>query len=270
MNKKTFLVTTSLLMTFGFVLISCSSNEPKKKEPVSINIEMVNIEGGTFTMGSPTSEKDRKTDETQFEVTLTNFRMSKYEITNTQFAQFLNALNIGQPAIYTGGSYPDKTLVSATSGSNNWGLNYVNNQWIPVSGYEQHPAIRVTWFGATEFANYVGGKLPTEAQWEYAARAGSNTPFHTGECLNNLQANYNWKQAYDNCSNTVTTNPDEPKAVGSYVANDFGLYDMHGNVDEWCRDWYGTYPTSAQTNPTGPESGTQKVLRGGKYYSAAS
>ena len=238
---------------------------------VKINVGyllMVDIPAGTFTMGSPTGEGDRSDDEAQYEVTLSAFRMSKYEITNAQYAAFLNAKNIGSDGLYAAGAYPTEELIYASSGGYDWGLHYNSNKWEPVAGYENHPVIFVTWYGATEFATYAGGTLPTEAQWEYACRTGTTTPFSTGDFLTNLQANYNWEYPYNNGTNTVTNCPDKTQAVGFYPANAWGLYDMHGNVWEWCADWYGTYPTTAQTNPTGATSGSFPVYRGGgwNYY----
>ena len=102
----------------------------------------------------------------------------------------------------------------------------------------------------------MGGHLPTEAQWEYACRAGTTTTFNTGICLNNLQANYNWAYPYNTCTNTNMTYPGKTQSVGSYSPNAFGLHDMHGNVWEWCNDWYGTYYIGPQTDPTGSATGT--------------
>jgi len=223
-------------------------------------IQTALIPAGTFTMGSPTTEVNRSSSETQFSVTLSAFRMSKYEITNAQFAAFLNAKSIGSNGLYAAGAYPTQALIFANS---SWGLTYSGAQWIPVTGYETSPVINVTWYGSTEFATYVGGTLPTEAQWEYACRGGTTTPFSTGNYLTNLQANYNWAYPYNGGTNTVTTPLNKTQPVGTYAPNAFGLYDMHGNVWEWCADWYGTYPTSAQTNPTGASTGSSRVNRGG-------
>jgi len=233
------------------------------------NIAMVNIPAGTFTMGSPTSEVNHQSDETQFQVTLSAFRMSKYEITNAQYATFLNAKSIGSNGLYAAGAYPTQTLIYVSSGSPDWGLHYSGGQWVPAVGYENHPVINVTWYGSAEFATYSGGRLPTEAEWEYACRAGTTTPFNTGTCLTNAQANYNWASPYNTCTNTNTTYPGTTQAVGSYAPNAYGLYDMHGNVWEWCSDWYGTYPTTAQTNPTGATTVSNRVYRGGSWNSYA-
>ena len=228
------------------------------------------IPAGTFLMGSPLAEVDRYVDETQYSVTLSAFRMSKYEITNAQYAAFLNAKNIGSNGIWaTAPIYKTQTLIYASSGSYDWGLHYNGTQWIPVADYENAPVINVTWYGATEYATYIGGTLPTEAQWEYACRAGTTTPFNTGDFLTNLQANYNWAHPYNGGTNTVTTYPKKTQAIGTYAANSYGLYDMHGNVVEWCSDWYGTYPATAQNNPTGATTGSFRVIRGGSWRSDA-
>jgi formylglycine-generating enzyme required for sulfatase activity len=223
------------------------------------------IPAGTFTMGSPTTEENHGTDETQHQVTLSAFIMSKYEITNAQYAAFLNAKSIGSNGIWASAPvYNTQTLIYA-SGSYDFGLHYSGSQWVPVAGYESSPVINVTWYGSTEFATYMGGTLPTEAQWEYACRAGTTTPFSTGSCLTNTDANYLWSNPYSTCTNTVNTPLSKTQPVGSYAPNAYGLYDMHGNVWEWCSDWYDTYPTSAQSNPTGATTGSYRVLRGGSW-----
>ena len=224
------------------------------------------IPAGSFTMGSPLTEVNRNTDETQYQVTLSAFRMSKYEITNAQYAAFLNAKSIGSNGLYAAGAYPTQTLIYSNT---SWGLTYSGSQWVPVAGYENAPVINVTWYGATEYATYIGGTLPTEAQWEYACRAGTTTPFNTGDFLTNGQANYNWAYPYNGGTNTVTTYPGKTQPVGTYAANAYGLYDMHGNVYEWCADLYGTYPTTAQTDPTGAATGSYRVIRGGSWYDSA-
>jgi formylglycine-generating enzyme required for sulfatase activity len=224
----------------------------------NVAIDYVNIPAGSFIMGSPTTETDRNSDETQHQVNVSAFKMSKYEITNAQYAAFLNAKNIGSNALYTSGSYPIQVLVKQSSiGSYNWGINYIGEDWVPVVGYEKYPAIYISWYGATEFAKYVGGRLPTEAEWEYACRAGTTTAFNTGTCLSNTDADYLWNFPYGSCINTIKTPLLKSKPVGSYSPNAWGLYDMHGNVIEWCSD---------QTSGGGA-SGIFYSTRGGGWWS---
>ncbi len=230
-------------------------------QPDSLDIETSLIPAGTFTMGSPITEPDRNTNEVLHQVTLSAFKMSKYEISNAQYAAFLNAYGIGQDGIYEDGAYPTQTLIYDWGASN--GLSWTGSLWQPESGKENFPVVCVTWYGAAEFASYAGGRLPTEAEWEYACRGGTSTPFSTGNCLDNTLANYAWLYPLTGCTNSNTNYPNQTQAVNSYNPNVFGLYNMHGNVLEWCADWYGAYPNVAQTNPTGPAIGEGRVLRGG-------
>jgi formylglycine-generating enzyme required for sulfatase activity len=134
---------------------------------------------------------------------------------------------------------------------------------------ESNPVERVSWNDAVEFCKQLSEKtgqtvrLPTEAEWEYACRAGTTTPFNTGETISTDQANYNGSFAYG--SGRKGEYRENTVAVGSFKANDFGLYDMHGNVREWCQDWYDAeyYKNSPTDDPQGPEKGESRVLRGG-------
>ena len=193
--------------------------------------------------------------------------MSKYEITNSQYAGFLNAKGIGSNGLYALGAFPTQALIN-DCGTNN-GISYTGSSWQPAAGKENFPMLCVTWYGAAEFATYAGGRLPTEAEWEYACRGNTTTPFSTGACLDNTQANYRWDLPLTGCTNTSDDYPDQTLAVNSYSPNAYGLYNMHGNVWEWCSDWYGAYSATAQTNPTGPGSGAYRVLRGGSWYTNA-
>jgi formylglycine-generating enzyme required for sulfatase activity len=198
----------------------------------ALAIDWADIPAGTFTMGSPRSEADRGDEETQHEVTLDGFKMSKYEVTFEQYDAFCDA---------TGRSKPS---------DQGWGRG-------------KRPVINVSWDDAKAFATWAGAQLPTEAQWEYACRAGLQTPFNTGGCLSTNAANYDGNYPYGGCNSGTYKEKTIP--VGNYATNSWGLYDMHGNVWEWCSDWYGDYPSSKQTNPQGPSMGSDRVMRGGSW-----
>ncbi len=229
-------------------------------------IEVVKIVSDTFTIGSPLGELNRGYDEVQYKVSLNTFKISKFEITNAQYAQFLNSMHVGSDGINKLGEYPGKVLIYPNIG---WGLVFLEFKWFPVKGYENHPVVNVTWYGADEFAKFVGGRLPTEAEWEYACRSKTNTSFNTGNCLSDNQANFDWTHHYQQCSITSKTKTTKTRPVGSYAPNEFGLYDMHGNANEWCNDWYGEYDTSSQKNPQGPTLGMERIIRGGGWDGSA-
>ena len=212
--------------------------------PWDDKIETVFIKAGTFMMGEGT---------TQHQVTLTkDFYMGKYEVTNAQFAEFLNSRSIGSDGKYITADYDSQVLIYTYS----WGVKYSDNKWVSQSGYENYPVVYVTWYGANEYAKWIGGALPTEAQWEYACRAGSTTTYSFGEDSDNI-GDYAW---YSGNSDSKT------HPVGQKQPNAWGLYDMHGNVLEWCADWYDTLSSSAVTDPTGPDSGFYRIMRGGSWH----
>ncbi len=217
------------------------------------------------------------------------YRIAKYEVTNGEFAAFLNANGVGADGKWADGSYPDKVLVTATPSNKDWGLHFENNKWaVSQAGgtdYSDYPVVCVSWFGAAEFAAWVGGRLPTGAEWEYACRAGkctslaALTPFGvgTGRKLTGDMANFYGEMPYD-LDRTPPggyylaggPNLGKTASVGSYAPNDWGLYDMHGNVSEWCNDWYGYgYHPNNVANPQGPTSGTRRLVRGGGIGASA-
>lgn len=227
----------------------------------AMGITTAAIPAGTFSMGSPADEPNRLSDEVQHNVTLAAFSMSAKEITYAQFVKFLNDTNVEQSTSATG-PYGYQQLCGIT------GLTYSNGNWSPT-GNPNAPITNVTWYGAAYFAKHVGGRLPTEAEWEYAARATTTTAFNTGTCLSNSQANYDWDYPQTGCTNTNTNEPGTRQSVGTYAPNAWGLYDMHGNVWEWCSDWYAATSTAPATNPKGPGTGTKRVMRGGSWNNDA-
>ena len=214
----------------------------------SLNMEFIHISPGTFMMGSPESEPGRFDSEIQHQVTLSQgFYMGKTVVTVEQFRKFVIASGY-ETEVETDGQV------------------YIHIWDNP--GFEQtddHPVTCVSWFDAQAFIEWLNVRvkddlqccLPTEAQWEYAARANTTAPFSFGDTLSKDQANF------DN-NHRIKTTP-----VGSFPANAWGLYDMHGNVWEWCQDRYGAYPSGSVTDPQGPLSGDHRVLRGGGWDDGA-
>ncbi|MBR5162079.1 MAG: SUMF1/EgtB/PvdO family nonheme iron enzyme [Thermoguttaceae bacterium] len=188
---------------------------------------------GTFTMGSPESEKKRSSNETQYQVTLTKgFWIMETEVTQKQWIEIMGE----NPSHFRG---------------------------------ENLPVEQVSWKECQDFCIKccslfgMSVQLPTEAQWEYACRAGSSTAYSWGNALNGDKAN-----CYGNCPYGTKIKgkyPYKTMLVGSYSPNAWGLYDMHGNVEEWCADWYGVYPNGKVTNPVGPPAGSYRVYRGGSW-----
>lgn len=219
-------------MTKSFLFLMFLSFGLMVKAQTKPIIDWVSIPAGTFTMGSPEGEVGRSKNEAQHQVTVSAFMMSKYEITFEQYDLFCSA---------TGRKKPD---------DEGWGRG-------------KRPVINVSWEDATDFADWMGCRLPTEAEWEFAARGGTSTPFNTGNNLTTLQANYDGNNPYNNNSKGEYRKQTIP--VGNFEANAYGLFDMHGNVWEWCSDLYGAYPTSPQIDPKGAISGKTRVRRGGGW-----
>jgi formylglycine-generating enzyme required for sulfatase activity len=232
----------------------------------SIGMKLVLIPAGEFMMGSPESEKGRHNDEPQHRVRITKpFYLGQYPVTLGQFLTFYHDANY--------------KLETERDGKGDFGtatnMKNTKRPWAP--GFENgndHPVVFVSWNDAVAFCEWLSRKegrsyrLPTEAQWEYACRAGTTTPFNFGSVLNGHQANCNGNYPYG----TKEKGPylERTSSVGSYRPNAFGLYDMHGNVWQWCADWYDWYDSryygkSATDDPTGPDTGSARVKRGGSW-----
>jgi uncharacterized protein (TIGR02996 family) len=218
----------------------------------SIGMELVRIPAGTFLMGSPRDEAGRNTDEwLRRPVTLTRpFYLGAYAVTQRQFETVM-------------GDNPSDFGPGRGGGPNH-----------PVEGVSWHRAVefcrRLSALPAEKAAGRVY-RLPTEAEWEHACRAGTTTPFHCGHTLSPADATFDGNYPYEKSPRGNFLNRTTP--VGCYEPNGFGLYDMHGNVWEWCADWYDEHEsdrTKPLTDPAGPPSGTRKVLRGGSWFHGGS
>ena len=207
---------------------------PKLPEPItnSIGMKFVWIPPGTFLMGSPKEEVGRDKNETQHKVTLTKgFYMGVHTVTQEEWVAVMD------------------------------------NNPSRFQGVKNLPVDSVSWEDCQEFIKMLRKKdkklyrLPTEAEWEYSCRAGTTTPFHFGETISTDQANYYGEAVYGDGMKGEYRKKTMP--VGGFPANAWGLHDMHGN--QWCQDWYGDYPKKDVVDPTGPDNGNFRVLRGGSW-----
>ncbi len=219
----------NLILAF-YCLLYCVNAQNKP------NVDWISIPKGTFYMGSHSSEIGRFENELQHLVTVDSFLISKYEVTFEQYDIFCEA---------TGRKKPN---------DEGWGRG-------------KHPVINVSWYDASEFAEWMGSRLPTEAEWEYAARSGSSTPYNTGNCIDPSQANYDGNSSYIDCYKGEFRS--KTTEVGSFSSNSWGLYDMHGNVWEWCDDRYLDYNTADKINTNISPSFSYRVKRGGSWDSYA-
>lgn len=206
-----------------------------------------------------------KDEQPQHRVQVSDFYISRYEVTNAEWVLFLNARRAelhpdakgntfhcdGQPFLYLQGPY--STVPQQ--------IEYKNGAFSVVKGFEQHPAMRLSWFAAQAYCRWLRQqtglpyRLPTEAEWEWAARGGlaSRGCYYAGSNQIDSVAWY-----WDNAGKT-----NHP--VAQKQPNELGCYDLSGNVWEWCSDWEGPYPDSAQVNPRGPRAGRRRVARGGSW-----
>lgn len=223
--------------------------------------EFILISGGSFQMGSPESEAWRVQDETAHTVTLSDYYVSKFEITQAEYQAIMGE----NPSTFTGDDFPVESI--------SWmdAVQYCN---VRSTQEGLTPAYTVDGQSVSWDRSANGYRLPTEAEWEYACRAGTDTPFNTETSISADEANYLGHYPYLIENNYFSQGNLETKPgvyrqttvpVGSFDPNALGLYDMHGNVGEWVWDWYGSYETGEQTDPTGPASGTRRVYRGGGW-----
>ncbi len=240
------------------------------EEHKTTKLVMRKIPAGTYTMGSPSGELGRDSDETQHQVTLTkDFYIGVFEVTQKQWERVMGTW----PSYFNNATYRDSRPVEQVT-------------YFEIRENPANSAISPNWPASAQVhADSFMGKLraktglttldmPTESQWEYACRAGTTTALNSGKnltatdnCPNMSEVGrywYNGGSGYSQgCAPSAGT-----ATVGSYLPNQWGLYDMHGNIWEWCLDWYGTYPGTV-TDPGGAASGSIRVRRGGGWYDYA-
>ncbi|MDR2518384.1 MAG: formylglycine-generating enzyme family protein [Spirochaetaceae bacterium] len=216
--------------------------------------DFVKIEAGEFMMGSPETEAERLDNEIYHRVALDGFYIGKYAVTQQEYERIMGV----NPSHFKGGSLPVENV--------NWfdAAAYCNARSIS-EGFAPLYIIKgeiVRWnrHGA-------GYRLPTEAEWEYACRAGTASPFSTGEKITTDQANYDGTYSYNKSAKETYRETTLP--AGSFEPNQWGVFDMHGNVWEWCWDWYGPYNLRNTVNPAGPSSGSSRIIRGGSWGGSA-
>ena len=241
MKRSLSFFSVVLVLFYLLALLHPAKAQAPKEITNSIGMKLVLIPKGTFMMGSPESEKGRQKDETQHEVAISkDYYLGVHEVTQSEYQQVMNK-------------------------------NPSNFQGEKIKGDSSpHPVDQVSWNDAVEFCKRLSElpeekkagrvyRLPTEAEWEYACRAGSKTTYSFGESSQSL-GDYAW---------FFNNNDERTHPVGEKKPNAWGLYDMHGNVWEWCSDWYGQYPKGAVSDPAGPKEGSARVQRGGGWFGLA-
>jgi formylglycine-generating enzyme len=274
--------------------------------------EVVVIPGGTFQMGDNSNPVDGLPDELPVhEVTVSSFAMGRFEVTIEQYCKFLNSVFPSEVKVVEKEVYPiNDTLnkysyfVMQSGSTSHITFSSITGTFSVMAkggrDMSKDPITWVSWYGAVAYCNWLsqqhnrlpcynlstwecdftknGYRLPTEAEWEYAARGGlTGKRFPWGNTITHDQANYVSSSDYSyDISPTRGCHPDwfdiyEPytSPVGTFHANGYGLFDMAGNVNEFCNDWYGTYTASRLKDPKGPKTGERRVNRGGdwRYYS---
>ncbi|MDP2166786.1 MAG: formylglycine-generating enzyme family protein [Thermodesulfovibrionales bacterium] len=245
--------------------------ESKRTETVikgSDGAEMVIIPGGEFLMGS--EDEDLIANAMPHKVYVSSFYMDKYEATNRLFAEFLNSV---QPPEGKNELRWNWVVLRSDLGNEErsmwWPTEILydkeKQKYYAFAGYEDFPVLSVSWHAADEYCKWAAKRLPTEAEWERAARGGLQGkayPWGNEIPTGGIIFEKRW------LSNAI---PPPTESVGNYHPNGYGLYDMAGNVWEWCADWYDTdyYKKSPKKNPRGPDTGQTKALRGGSWFNSA-
>jgi formylglycine-generating enzyme required for sulfatase activity len=229
-HKYTYFIISLLLV----IITSCSddSGEEIIENHPDLAEQLIEVPAGSFIRGSAAGLNTERPMDTIFIDTA--FYMGATEVTNAQFCQFLNDANIPSSGIMVTEEFGSRQLLCTSDTSRdqryNQGIIY-KGTWQPVNGFEYYPAIYISWYGAYEYCKWNGGRLPTEAEWEYAAGGAelNHNRYGATNDFSQLTA-YAW---------TNENSGGQSKPVGNKLPNQLGLYDMLGNVNEWCNDWFG-------------------------------
>ncbi|MFA9371499.1 MAG: formylglycine-generating enzyme family protein [Labilibaculum antarcticum] len=229
---------------------------PLVKDVEVPSIEYIRVEGGTFQMGSDMGEDNEMPIHT---VSVNTFEISKCEVTQAQFIKFLNEVNCNETGYFSDNEFGNVQYVDIADAD--CSIGYVANQFYfkgsNMISSDNCPANEITWYGANAYCKWAGGRLPYEAEWEFAARGGNSS--------NNFT--YSGSNTYDEVAWNILNDDNQTHPVGSKQANELGIYDMSGNAYEWCFDRAGTYTSDSQTNPTGSLDGMYRIRRGGGWNS---
>ena len=236
----------------------------------NVGMRFMLIQSGKFAMGAPRDEEGRDYDEDLHDIEVTRpFYLGAHEVTRAQFAVFVEATG------YKTQAERDGWVMAWSDRKDDWTKQKSRLNW-QSPGFAQtdlHPVVYVSWNDAKAFCEWLSEtkarpfRLPTEAEWEYACRAGTSTPFHTGATISTDQANYDGGDSYGDGPRGICR--ESTMEVGRFKPNAWGLHDMHGNVCEWCADFCDDYPLYAAKDPQGPLAGSERVARGGGFYDGA-
>lgn len=248
-----------------FLYASAAYADAPKSIKSSDGVRMMLIPGGTYDMGS--HEEDLIEKAPIHRVYVADFYMDEHAVTNKQFARFLNDVKPGEgPADKRKKWVVLRSDLEQKERSGWWPteITHENGKYVAYKGYKDHPVITVSWVAAMEYCDWAGKRLPSEAEWEKAARGGlKGMRYAWGNEIPTEEIVHTrlWKSPR-------TAAPIGPAISGK--PNGYGLYNMSGGVWEWCYDWYApnAYAISKRTNPLGPSTGEVKVLRGGSWFNS--